>query len=303
MSMIRASTDQRWLPLYEALASEVRLRLLDILADGPLNVKDLAGQLQLSSAILSMHVRKLEQAGLIRTEMRRVNGGTHKLCRLAENEVSIRLPQEGGRERQYHEQTIPVGHYTSFEVQPTCGLATREKVIGQFDDPRYFLEPERVSAGILWFGQGYVEYKTPNYLLPGQTPTELEISVEIASEAPGINDTWPSDIRFYVNDVRLGEWTSPGDYGGETRGRYTPAWWNVNQYGLWKVIRVGEQGTYIDGQCISDTTIQDLKLEKHFWTLRFAVESDARHVGGLTLFGAGFGNYNQDIRFRVYYGE
>jgi predicted transcriptional regulator len=148
---------------------------------------------------------------------------------------------------------MPVGHYTSFDVHPICGLATREKLIGQFDDPRYFLDPERVNAAILWFGQGFVEYKTPNYLLPSQQPEELEISFEIASEAPGANDQWPSDIRFYLNDVR--------------------------------------------------PTLDDLKLEKHFWTIRFAVEEDAQHVGGLTLYGTGFGNYNQDIQFRMYYSQ
>jgi predicted transcriptional regulator len=301
--MIKANTDRKWLPLYEALASDVRLRILDLLADKTMNLKEIAQSLKLSSAILTMHIRKLETAGLIETKMVRKQGGTHKICSLAETGIEIELPHAGGEERPYYEEYIPVGHYTSFEVLPTCGLATREKQIGHFDDPRYFLDPERVNASIIWFGQGYVEYKTPNYLLPSQEPVELEISMEIASEALGANDQWPSDIRFYLNDVKLGEWTSPGDYGKTARGRYTPDWWSksMNQYGVWKVLRVNRSGTYLDGQRISDTALGDLKLEKHFWTLRFAVEANAKHFGGLTLYGSGFGNYNQDIQFRVYY--
>lgn len=303
--MIKANTDREWLPLYEALASDVRLRIIELLADAPLNVKEIAERTSLSSAIVTMHVRKLETAGLVKTKMVRKAGGTHKMCALAESGIEIALPQSSAEERAYQEQRIQVGHYTAFEVYPTCGLATREKQIGQYDDPRYFLNPERVNASILWFGRGYVEYTVPNYLLSSQLPTEIEISFEIASEAPEINEQWPSDIRFYLNGTRLGQWTSPGDFGTESRGRYTPDWWHdrLNQYGLWKVLRVNGSGTYMDGQRISDTTLDDLRLEEKFWTLRFAVEEDAAHVGGLTLYGAGFGNYNQDIQLRVYYGK
>ncbi len=303
--MIKANTDRKWLPLYEALASDVRLTILELLAENPMNVKEIARRLDLSSAIVTMHVRKLEQAGLIATKMVRKRGGTHKMCSLAESGIEIELPNARPDEREHYEQTIRVGHYTSFEVHPTCGLATREKLIGQFDDPRYFLDSERVDAAILWFGRGFVEYKTPNYLLPSQRLEELEISFEIASEAPGANEHWPSDIRFYLNGAYLGEWTSPGDYGTEARGRFTPEWWGIrlNQYGLRKIIRVNGEGCFMDGQRISDTRLEELRPDQPFWTLRFAVEADARHVGGLTLYGAGFGNYNQDIQFRAYYSQ
>lgn len=301
--MIKASTDRQWLPLYEALASDVRLRIIEILAEAPLNIKEVAERLSLSSAIVTMHIRKLEHAGLVKTKMVRKAGGTHKMCALAEDEIAIALPQSAAEERAYHEQYIQVGHYTSFEVHPTCGLATREKLIGQYDDPRYFLDPERVNAAILWFGRGYVEYTVPNYLLSSQLLEEIEISFEIASEAEGSNEHWPSDIRFYLNGTRLGEWTSPGDFGTTTRGRYTPEWWAIplNQYGLWKALRINAGGTYMDGQRISDVTLDNLRLDGRFWTLRFAIEEEAAHVGGLTLYGAGFGNYNQDIQLRAYY--
>ena len=34
---------------------------------------------------------------------------------------------------------------------------------------------------------------------------------------------------------------------------------------------------------------------------RFQVEDDAENVGGLTLFGKGFGNYNQDMEVQISY--
>jgi len=299
--MMKANGDAKYMLLYEALASEVRWRIMDLISDGEMNVKDIADRLELSPSIVTMHVRKLEQAELIGSRRIRLNGGTHKMCFLKQKSIQIELPSARSAREIVKEQTISVGHYTAFEVYPTCGLGTHEKEIGVWDDPRYFLDPERVHAAILWFGRGYVEYKTPNYLLPAETADAIEISMEIASEAPGLRDDWPSDITFAFNGVRLGSWTSPADFGRAARGKYTPSWWhrNVNQYGLLKTIRIDHTGTYMDGEWMSNITIGDVKLEELFWTLRFSVEEHAANVGGLTLYGAGFGNHNQDIVIRT----
>ncbi len=299
--MIKANGELKFMALYEALASEVRWKIMSFVADNEMNVKEIAAKLELSPSIVTMHIRKLEEAGLIGSRRVRQNGGTHKMCYLKQKKVEIELPVASQTAR-IREQAISVGHYTSFEVHPTCGLGTREMEIGVWDDPRYFLDPERVNAAILWFGRGYVEYKTPNYLLPDQTPESIEISMEIASEAPGLSDHWPSDISFTFNGVSLGIWTSPADFGRAARGKYTPEWWhrNVNQYGLLKTIRIDNSGTFIDEEWMSDVTIADIKLREQFWTLRFAVDENSVNVGGLTLYGAGFGNHDQDILIRVH---
>lgn len=304
MDMIKANGEPQYMALYEALASEVRWRIMGLLADQDMSVKELAERLELSPSIVTMHVRKLEIAELIGSRRIRRNGGTHKMCFLKQQSVEIELPS-AARSDKIKEQTISVGHYTAFDVHPTCGLGTLEKEIGVWDDPRYFLDPERVQASILWFGKGYVEYKTPNYLLPGQTVRAIEISMEIASEAPGLRDHWPSDITFTFNGIRLGTWTSPADFGRAARGKYTPKWWhrNVNQYGLLKTIRIDDTGTYMDGERMSDVKIENSKLDEPFWTLRFAVEEQAVHVGGFTLYGSGFGNHDQDIVIRVFLND
>ncbi|GGO07841.1 ArsR/SmtB family transcription factor [Saccharibacillus kuerlensis] len=299
--MIKANSKDKFMPLYEALASDVRWKMMSLLAEGEINVKDLAAELKLSPSIVTMHIRKLEQAGLIGSRRVRLNGGTHKLCFLKEKKIEIELPS-ACEESKVREQTIAIGHYTAFDVHPTCGLGTLEKEIGVWDDPRYFLDPERVHAAILWFGRGFVEYKTPNYLLAEQRVEAVEISMELASEAPGLQDDWPSDIEFAFNGRILGTWTSPADFGRAARGKYTPSWWhrNVNQYGLLKTIRIDAAGTFIDGERMSDVAVSDIRLEEPFWTLRFHVKEEAANVGGLTLYGAGFGNHDQDIRIRVY---
>lgn len=299
--MIKATTDRSFLPLYDALASEVRLRVLELLAEREMNVKELAERLSLSSAILTMHIRKLEAGRLVATRMVRKDSGTHKMCSLAVDKIEIELPQLRKTKRNVREISIPVGHYTNYEIFPTCGLATKDSVIGQFDDPRYFLEPERMNAQLLWFGKGFVEYSIPNYLLEGEKALEIEISMELGSEAPGANENWPSDIHFYLNGLKLGSWTSPGDY-GSSRGRYTPEWWKtgLNQYGLLKVIRIREGGTFIDGQQMSTVGLNDIPVDRNQWTLRLAVEEGSAHIGGLTIYGESFGNYKQHILFRMF---
>lgn len=299
---MKIDIDEKWLPVYEALASNVRLKIINLLSISPLNIKELAEKLDLSSAILTMHVSKLEKAGIIKAERTRSKGGVQKICTLAVNSIEIDFPSNKLEQRKFHEYILPVGHYTDYHVVPTCGLATTDKVIGYFDDPRYFLNSERVNASILWLTQGYIEYKIPNYLYSSQVPEELEISLELSSEAPGFNKNWPSDISFFINDNKLGQWTSPGDFGGE-KGKYTPTWWeqNINQYGVLKILRVNSLGTFIDGERISNITIDEININTKTWTFRIAVLEDAVHVGGLTLFGSGFGNYDQDIIFRLYY--
>ena len=42
----------------------------------------------------------------------------------------------------------------------------------------------------------------------------------------------------------------------------------------------------------------DYKSNLHF---RIAVEEDSAHVGGLTIFGKNFGNYDQDIEVAINY--
>ena len=131
------------------------------------------------------------------------------------------------------------------------------------------------------------------------------MSAEISSEAPGVNEVWPSDISFSINGVLLGKWTSPGDFGNR-RGRLNPEWWHdsLNQYGFLKMLTVSKEGTFIDGRKLSDVTPEELSPDVHKGLrLRFSVDSDSEHVGGMTLFGRSFGNYEKDIEVRMDYSQ
>ncbi|MNB71821.1 Helix-turn-helix domain protein [compost metagenome] len=296
------STSKESLLVYEALASEVRLKIIELLDERPRSIKELAAELYLSSAIVSSHVSKLQEAGLVSGKMCRVDGATYKICSLSANYLQIRLSRAQQTAQKVVEFSVPIGQYTDFEAHPTCGIATKEQIIGYYDDPRYFADPRRMDAGIIWFAKGYVEYRLPNYLASDQTVQEIEISMEIGSEAPKISEKWPSDIGFTLNGVDLGTWTSPGDFGA-TKGRFTPGWWHadVNQYGTLKVLRIRKTGTFMDGQQMSGISLDDVDWRKEQWSFRITAEPAGRRRGGLTVFGRGFGNYDQDLNIRVYY--
>jgi len=286
---------------FEALASPVRLEIIHLLAEEDLNIKQLAEKIGISSSIMLKHIQKLENAGLVTTRMVKRNGSMSKICTLVFAEYRLMLDYRRRGLPMVNTYSIPVGSYCLIEGTPTCGLATERGVIGNRDDPQVFWETERFNAQLLWFTQGYVEYRFPNYLSFQQKIVEIEISFEIASEAPDFADDWPSDITFYLNDTKLFTWTSPGDYGVK-RGRLTPEWWSSNQYGLLKTIHITWDGVTMDDQKVSDVTLEQLlKYDHQYWSIRFEVAKDAKNVGGLTLFGKKFGNHEQDIVVRTFF--
>jgi predicted transcriptional regulator len=159
-----------------------------------------------------------------------------------------------------------------------------------------------MKAGLIWFTRGFLEYQFPNNAKLAQNTIEvLEFALELSSEVPGTSADWPSDITLSVNGTEIGTWTSPGDF-GDKRGVYTPDWWKLkgSQYGKLKSWRVTDEGTYVDGVKISPVSLVDLDLSNHHSIrLRIAVKPDAKHPGGINIFGRGFGNYDQDIIMRL----
>lgn len=288
----------------KALSSAVRVNILKLLHDqGPMNVNAIAGALEMPQSSISANVQMLEEAGLIRTETARARKGNQKVCHTLFDEILVMFKKDPGTAGSDRiEVAMPLGLYTSCEVTAPCGLCSTEGIVGLLDVPDTFLDPGRMSAGLIWFTRGYVEYQFPNNLkLMGGELEAVEFSMELSSEVPGTAADWPSDITFSVNKVDVGTWTSPGDY-GDQRGVFTPAWWKLkgSQYGMLKTVRLTHDGTYLDGMKMSPVSLKDLDLASHrSIRFRIGVKDSARHPGGVNIFGKGFGNYDQDIVMRV----
>jgi predicted transcriptional regulator len=289
--------------IFRALANDTRVAILRYLGDRVVAVNQIANDLGLPSSTATMHITVLERAGLLHTELRPASRGLQKVCARTYDELVFDLPRGVHNTHDAVDIQMPIGGFSDFSVEPTCGLVSTTGLIGFMDDPSAFYEPDRLTAQLLWFRVGYVEYRFPNRVPPGARVESVQLTAEICSEAPLHDLDWPSDITVWINGIALGEWTCPSDFGGQ-RGRLTPSWWEEkdSQYGVLKRWLVTHTGTTIDGINLSTVDLSSLGLAHgEPIVVRIGVRADAKNVGGLNLFGRGFGNYPQDLGLRLEY--
>lgn len=299
------------LSVLESFSSPTRIKMIELLGEGPMNIKSLSEALAIKPPIVTRHIQMLEQAGIVRSELVAGKRGLQKLCSLNVEQMVLQFKHGAAAAEEKtdeqlsnkkYEVSIPVGMYSSYNVKPSCGLASETNMLGMCDDPRYFADPVHFEAKVVWFSSGFVEYRIPNYMIYNDQPTMLEFTLEICSETPcSSSNMMPSDIIFQINGESIGVWTYPGKF-GQGHGVYTPEWWYKDiHHGIMKRIRVNEHGSFIDGVKVSDVTIDDLALTyDREILLRIGCSSTAKNCGGVTLFGKGFGNYNQDIQLALH---
>ncbi len=289
--------------VFKALGSDIRIEIIQILLqNNGMNMNELATRLNITNGALTSHIKKLEDAGIVTISNESSGHGNQKKCSVYVDKILVDFNTDKVSKNVYQTE-LKIGHYSDFHVYPTCGLASSTALIGEVDDTRYFAHPDRYHADILWFTKGYVEYIIPNFIPISQKIDQITISAELGSEAPGVNDNWPSDIHFYLNNTCIGFWTSPGDF-GDVKGMFTPEWWypDWNQYGLLKLLVINKEGTFMDGLQISQVTIKDFNLDyKSTIKFKLGVPDDSKQIGGLTIFGKSYGNYNQDMNVRIHY--
>lgn len=288
----------------KALSSELRLRILEELEEQFYNVNEIAELLQIPASSAAMHVRVLEEAGLIETELRAAVRGSMKVCKKSVTELFVDLKQqEVENAERIH---MPIGNYVDYHVEPTCGMVSQEGYIDVEDEAAVFYNPARIQAKLIWFGDGYLEYRFPNVTLKKNALKSLEVSAELCSEDHEYNMECPSDITLWINDIEVGTWTSPSDFGGR-RGKLNPAWWPAQntQYGILKTWSVKRDGSYLDGEKTSDNSIDVYRLmENEYISVKIGIKEDAKRKGGVNIFGDCFGDYPQDIVLKlVYHGS
>jgi len=302
MSKIYALDDEKFLKVAKALSSDLRMKIFKELLKNTLSVQKIAEIFDLPPSTAMVNINKLEDANLIKTELLPGSRGLQKVCSASYDRLIV----------DFHHTSVdtmanpkyicmPIGNFVDCDVRPSCGIVSENGIIGYLDDPRSFYEPEVSEAQLLWFRHGYVEYRFPNKIPYDSILTNIEISMELCSEAPLSKKDWPSDITLWINDFEIATWMSPGDFGG-TKGFLTPSWWSIDasQFGLLKKWSVNNLGSFVDGTLNSLVTINKLNIDsKNFFTVRIGVKENAENQGGLNLFGRKFGNYAQDIMVRL----
>ncbi len=291
------------LPFFQALASETRLKIISLIQNKEMSIKELSAALNISSAVVTKHINILEEVDIVESYSQPGVRGLLKLCKIKTSEVQVILNNNYEEDiRKFTEIDIPIGAYSSFKIFPPCGLASKDKLFGVLDDPRYFAAPNRMDLSIIWFTSGYIEYPIPTYDINFSNLDEIEISLEVCSEFPGYNNSFKSDIYFYLNDISLGKWTSPGDF-GDRKGVFTPSWWDLgSEYGLLKTIKINDNGVYLDGIMLCDTPLSEFcRNDIDNLTFKIQCPVDTPNPGGINIFGKNFGNFDQNIKVKCLY--
>ncbi|MEG0513074.1 MAG: transcriptional regulator [Clostridia bacterium] len=286
-----------------ALSTELRLQILHLLNFRTMNVVEISAALGVPISTIAINIETLENANLITSEQVAGTRGRQKRCNRVTDSISLDLMLHDTSIEQSGFISMPIGAFSSCTgIQPSCGLAGTKDYLGLQDEPLCFYSPERLNAQIVWFRQGFVEYRFPVMQLQNPKLHKLEILFEACSETIGYDNHCKSDISVLVNGLEIGCWESPGDFGGR-KGLLNPDWWPSfsSQYGMLKSWRITEEGTFLDSVQVSSVTLSDLKIkEQNYLSLQIGVKANAPLAGGVNLFGHAFGDFPQDIVLRYY---
>lgn len=288
----------------KALSSEVRIDILRLLCKEPLKVNEIANRLDIQASTVALNVKVLEEAGLIKCVLKPGIRGVVTVCHKAADKIDIAVEYDENQRKKGKEViNMPIGNYVDYKVAPTCGIVNEKGFIDDEDDTRGFYNPSRITAQLIWFGEGYLEYRFPNSAIKGKRVKSAELSFECCSEAPDYNANYKSDITVWINGLDAGTWTSPGDFGGR-RGKLNPAWWPAKntQYGNLKKWKLNDKGTFIDKTKVNDVAVGEYCLSDNpYISVRIGVKEDAVNKGGVNIFGDAFGDYPQNIVLKLEY--
>ena len=289
-----------------ALSSPIRIAILCELNKKPMLLSEIAEKFNLPISSTAFHMSALEDANLVSIEYSTKGKGTLKWFTYTKREIKIALRPEikSKKKTPIVSYKIGVGEYIDAVFSNNCGITTETEVIMENVSNNVFT-PKRFNAQLVWFKHsGYVTYAIPNSYYEENNISEINFSVEICSEAKGFNEEYPSDITFWINNIEICTYTSPGDF-GERYGKFTPSWWypESTKYGLLVNITVKENGVYLNEQLVNkNININNLNLgQDNRNTIKIGVKENAVHKGGLNIFGEKFGDYNQAIIFTARY--
>ncbi len=304
---ISLDEEEKVLALAKALSSPARINILKLLQFSSMSIKEIAISTGQPISSTALNINLLEQAGLLFTKVTFTTAGKIRTCYRSCDKIEITLfdqLMEAQHEKLLKkEYEIPIGAFSSYEnIVAPCGIVSKEERIGPDDDTSLFFSPKRHEAALIWFSKGCLEYRVTTSDIKEQI-RRLEISFEACSEAPLYNNDFKSDITVWINDVEIGTWVCPGDFGGR-RGQFNPPYWpsTHTQFGTLTNWYVTDAGTTMNNNFMSYVNLKDLGLKDNryeYLSLKIGVKQNAAHCGGINLFSKNFGDYAQDIVLRI----
>lgn len=283
-----------------ALSVKERLIIMKALLNSSQSLSALSKTLNIPVSSMSRHIDALTEAGLIHQSFQPGPKGHTKYYAqsILGFTVSFEKTKDDALDKPEYVVEMPLGMFSHCHIKAPCGMLSSKGKIGGFDNPNCFFSPDRMEAECLWFDRGFISYNFPTDFPHSRVLSEITFSFELCSETLYYNNTWPSDISVYINNKEVITFTSPGDFGGR-RGKYTPSYWPITstQFGLLKRITVNSEGVFTDNHFVTDSVrFADLKIyDGAAIKLDIGIKDDARHKGGINLFGKHFGDYPQSI--------
>lgn len=287
----------------KALSSEIRLEMLKLLIEKSVNISELANEFNLPQSSAALHVKVLEEAGMITVQEKPGVRGAQKLCGITFEDIYLNAFKHTVKvnDLKVYKFPMPIGNYFNCDISGNCGIISEKGYLGVEDSPTGFYCTNRHEAQLIWFNTGFLEYRFPSYLIKGNPVSELSFSFEVCSEAPGFQNDWPSDISVWVNGQEIATLLSSGDFGGRP-GRLNPEWWGetLTQYGMLKTIKINLLGCFENDVKCSEHNLDSLKIhEGNYISFKIGVKPDSKNVGGINLFGDKFGDYAQGLLMKV----
>lgn len=278
-----------------ALASQTRLDIINMLSKKNMNVTEISSAMNIPVSSAISAVRKLEEAGLVRTDI----DGRKKVCSIPYKTLILELNGKKTFQKERKNAityNIPIGDYCEYHAVPSCGLVGNRNFIGELDNEECFASPDRIDACLIWLRKGFLKYRVVKPMVQRRNIQSVSISLEICSEFPGYNNNFVSNIDYYVNGKFVGTWVAQGDYGGRY-GIFTPRWWSLSntQFGNLVTCCITKEGTFLNTEKVSDVNIDSVEVNERE---DFDVKIETQGTGGFNIFGRNFGDYDQDIIIR-----
>jgi predicted transcriptional regulator len=120
----------------KALASDVRLRILEILRSGEKNVNEIKNEIGLPQSTVATNIMLLQKAKLIETRSVKAAKGTQKICSALYDEFVIGLPGPATEAEDAIEVEMPIGLFIEYSVSPPCVCARLRRSSASWTRPR-----------------------------------------------------------------------------------------------------------------------------------------------------------------------
>ena len=303
---LNLSNIDRVTSISKALSSKLRVDILRLLDNKALNISSIAEMLDIPVSTAALQIKVLEEAGLVQSEPLPGIRGSQKVSgiKVKTVHIDIKSTDDDASMSRTVRISMPIGNYSDCSIEAPCGISSEKQAISPDDDTDAFYLPDRTTAQIIWFYKGYLEYRFPKrHVDEHGNINGVEFTFEACSEAPGYNNTWPSDITVWINGVEIGGFRSEGDYGGR-RGKLNPEWWPdiLTQYGKLYRVMIDSEGCYVDDKLTSSENIKSLGIDKgDYISFKIGVKDSSEYIGGMNIFGNRFGDFDQNIEMILHY--